>query len=232
MEVTLDTNAVIALANDEPDSKYLKPIRDLYHRQELVTLSVGRITFLEAMPKEAIELPHDIAENDIAEKRIAAAGLNIDRVHLYRSRQPIAYYCLECHAITFGHEYDIAYAQRIHNILTGDKKIDSRYYKYRQRRINDPENVVKKAWHNHFNDVWGLVEHVSWGGDIFVTRDDDFLKKRDKLAIVVPGKILSPKETLEELSKMSLTLPKTPEWQPRLVIPQCAHCNFKQRLAS
>ena len=219
MDVTLDTNAVIALANSEPDAEYLRQLRDLYHRQGLITLSVGRVTFLETMPKGATE------------PLIAAAGLNIDHVHLYRGGQPIAYRCLECNAIAFGHEYDMAYAQHIRDILTGNKKIDANYYQYRQRRINDPEKKVEKDWHNHFNDVWGLVDHVSWGGDIFVTRDDDFLKKRDKLAIIIPGKILSPKGTLEELSKMSLPLPKTPAWQPRLVIPQCAHCSRKRRLA-
>ncbi len=226
MEVTLDTCVVIALANDEPDAKYLKPLRDL-HRQGLITLSIGRSTFLEAEPKNATEPLHVILE-----KRIAAAGLNIDGVHLYRSGQPIAYHCLECNAIAYGHEDDLIYAQRIRNILTGEKKIDARYYEYRQRRINDPEEIVKRVWHNHFNDIWGLFEHVSWGGDIFVTSDPDFLKKRDKLALLVPGKILGFKETLEELSKTPLPLPKTPAWQPRLETSQCIRCRFKQQLAS
>lgn len=227
MEVTLDTCAVIALANDEPDAIYLKTLRDEYHRQGLITLSVGEITFLEAMPKDATEPPHVIAE-----KRIAAAGLNIDRVQLYRSWQFIAFHCRECNAITYAPEYDQGYAQCIRNILTGNKKIDFRYHQYRQRRINDPEEKVKRVWHNHFNDVWGLVEHVSWGGDIFVTSDPDFLNKTDKLAKVVPGMILSPKDTVEYLSTMSLPLPPKPAWQPRLEIQQCIHCRLKRLVAS
>jgi len=227
MEVTLDTCAVIALANDEPDAKYLKTLRDEYHRQELITLSVGRTIYFEAMPKDTTEPTHVISE-----KRIADAGLNIDRVQLYRSGQPIAFHCRECNAITYAPEYDQGYAQCIRDILTGNKKIDSRYYQYRQRRINDPEEKVKRVWHNHFNDVCGLVDHIAWGGDIFVTSDPDFLNKTDKLAAVVPGKILSPKATLDYLSNMSIPLPKPPAWQPRVAIQQCIGCRLKHLVAS
>jgi hypothetical protein len=225
MDITLDTNAVIVLANNEPDAEYLRQLLDR-HRQGLITISVGRITFYEAIPKGASELPHVIAE-----KRITAAGLNMDRVQLYRAGQNQAYRCQECGAITFDFEIDRGYAVCIHSILAGAKKIDFNYYQYRQRRINDLEEVVQKSWHNHLNDVWGLIEHVSWGGNIFVTSDRDFLKKRDKLAVVVPGKILSPKETLEELDKMAFPLPETPGWLPRLAVPQCMHCRMRHQLA-
>lgn len=225
MEVTLDTNAVIALANKEPDAEYLRELLDR-HRQGLITLSVGRVAFLEATPKGAKELPHVIAE-----KRIADAGLNMDRVQLYRAGQHLAYHCQECGALTFDSELDRGYALCIHSILAGAKKIDFNYYAYRQRRINDLEEVVQKSWHNHFNDVWGLIEHVSWGGNIFVTSDHDFLKKRQKLAVVVPEKILNPKETLEELDKMAFPLPAPPGWLPRLSVPQCMRCRMMRHLA-
>ncbi len=226
MEVTLDTCAVIALAKDEPDAKYLKLLLD-YHRQGLITLSVGRTILFEEEPKDVTDPPYVFNE-----KRIASAGLNIDRVQLYRSGQPIAYHCLGCNAITYWHQYDFYYKQQISNILTGKKKIDDRYYEYRQRRINDSEEEVKKKWHNQFNDVWGLFEYVSWGGDIFVTSDLGFLNKTDKLAAVVPGKILSPKATLDYLSTMSLPLPPKPAWQPRLEIQQCIGCRLKHLVAS
>lgn len=227
MEVTLDTCAVIALANDEPDAKYLRTLRDEYHRQGLITLSIGRTILFEEEPKDVTDPPHVFNE-----KRIAAAGLNIDRVQLYRSGQHIAYHCLGCNAITYWHQYDFYYKQQICNVLTGKKKIDDRYYEYRKRRINDPEEEVKKKWHNQFNDIWGLFEHVSWGGDIFVTSDLGFLNKTDKLAKVVPGMILSPKDTVEYLSTMSLPLPPKPAWQPRLEIQQCIHCRLKRLVAS
>jgi hypothetical protein len=234
MEVTLDTNEVITLAKDalgtymseaeRLDAEHLKLLRDFYHKRGLITLSVGRITFLEAEPKDATEPP-----NVIAQKRIVDAGLNIDRVQLERGWQFIPVYCRNCNGIVFGHDLD--YAQLIRSILTGNKKIDAHYHQYRQRRMNDPEEKVERIWHNHFNDIWGLFEHVSWGGDIFVTSDPDFLKKRDKLALVVPGKILRPKETVELLSKMALPLTKAPAWQPRVAIQQCRICRLKQQLA-
>ena len=156
MEVTLDTNAVIALANDargqyEKDAEYLKPLLD-YHRQGLITLSVGRTILFEAMPKNATE-PRDV----IAEKRIVDAGLNIDRVQLYRSGQAIAFRCRECNAITYAPEYDHDYTRCIRDILTGNKKIDFRYYQYRQRRINDPEEKVKRVWHRDCHVMRGRI---------------------------------------------------------------------------
>lgn len=228
MEVTLDTNAVIALANDEPGARFLKPLRDYYHKQGLITLSVGRTAFLEAIPRDVTE-----SELIFAEKRIAAAGLNIEGVQLDRAGQIMAYRCLKCNAITYGHEHDMGYMELIHTILKGKKEIDRSYYEYRKRRSNDPEEIVQKVWHNHFNDVLGLFEHISWGGDIFVTSDRDFLTKRTKLARVVPGKILNYEEALETLSAMSLPVPKTLQlWQPRIAIRQCTSCYFKQQSAS
>lgn len=159
-------------------------------------------------------------------------SLNIDRVQLYRSGQFIAFRCRECNTITYAPEYDRGYAQCIRDILTGNKKIDSRYYQYHQRRINDPEEKVKRVWHNHFNDISGLVDHVAWCGDIFVTSDPDFLKKRDKLAKVVPGMIVSPKDTVEHLSNMSLPLPPKTALQVRLSIAQCWHCSILHQEAS
>lgn len=121
----------------------------------------------------------------------------------------------------------------LHNILKGEKEIDRSYYEYRKRRITDPEKLVQKVRHNHFNDVLGLFEHISWGGDIFVTSDHDFLTKRTKLARVVPGKILNFQETLETLSAMSLPMPTTLQpWQQRIALQQCTSCYFKQQFAS
>src|SRR5260370_11404325 len=145
MDVTLDASAIIALAKDEPDAQYLKPLRD-YHRQGLITLSIGRTTSQEAMSKSSTE-PPDI----IAEKRIAAAGLNIDRVQRDRGGQSIAYRCCECNVTTFEPEHDFFSAKLIRDILTGNKKIDFKYNQYLERRMNDPEEKVKRAWHNHFN---------------------------------------------------------------------------------
>ena len=49
---------------------------------------------------------------------------------------------------------------------------------------------------NAKNDALGLCAHVSWGGDIFVTSDNDFLKKRDTFLELVPGQILTLREAV------------------------------------
>ena len=224
MDVTLDANAIIALANDEPDAVYLKVLRDDYHKRGLITLSIGRTTFLERIPKGATD---PLA---IAEKRIADAGLNIDRVVLYRSGPSLGVYCRGCNSNVYGVGLETSYARQVHDIVTGKKNIDYVYYQYRERRKNDPEEKVQERWHNQKNDTLGLFEHVKWGGDIFVTSDKGFLNKRDKLASIVPGKIFTPKETLEELSKMALPLPQKPPWHFRLEVQYCEICRLKQQV--
>jgi hypothetical protein len=228
MDITFDNNAIIDLEENRPDAEYLRAIRDEYHRPGYVTISIGRSIFLEGRPKNTLE-----TDAEFFDKKIAAAGLNIERVQLRRAGEHMAYYCLECNAITYGAEYDIGYHQLIHRIVTGDKDFDFTYYPYRQRRNDLPEEKARQKWFNHKLDIGGLVEHVAWGGDIFVTRDKGILNKRDALAQVVPGKILNPKETLEELRQLSFPLPEKPHgWsQPRLAIAQCIHCRIKKLIA-
>lgn len=226
MEVTLDTNAVIALANDEPDAVYLRVLRNDYHRRELIRLSIGRSTLLERIPKGVTD-PYAFAE-----KRIADAGLNIDRVELYRSGPSLGIYCRGCNCYVYGVGLEQSYARQIHDIVTGEKNIDYGYYQYRERRKNDPEEEVQRRWHNQKNDTLGLFEHVKWGGDIFVTSDKGVLGKRDKLAAIVPGKIFTPQETLETLSKMELPLPQKPPWHFRLEVQQCEICRIRQQTVS
>lgn len=226
MDITLDANAIIDLANNEHDAKYLKVLRDDYHKQGLITLSVGRTTFLERIPKGATDPPLVIFE-----KRIADAGLNIDRVVLYRSGPSLGVYCRGCNSYVYGVGLERSYAQLIHDTVTGKKNIDFGYYQYRERRKSDPEEKVLKKWHNQKNDTLGLFEHVTWGGDIFVTRDKGILNKRDKLASIVPGKIFNAKETLDELSRMALPLPQKPPWHFRLEVQHCEICRFKQQVA-
>lgn len=229
MDITFDNNAIIDLEENRDDAEYLRAIRDEYHRPGHVTISIGRSIFLERRPGDTTE-----ATAAFFEEKFAAAGLNIERVQLYRAGEDMAYHCLECNAIVYGAMYDIGYNQLIHRILTGDKVFDFTYYPYRQRRGDISEEEAQQKWLNHKNDVCGLVEHVSWGGDIFVTRDKGILKKRDDLAQVVPGKILSPKETLEELRKLSFPLPDTSQgWpQPRLKLAQCEYCCIKKQMVN
>jgi len=65
---------------------------------------------------------------------------------------------------------------------------------------------IRENWMNAKNDALGLCAHVSWGGDIFVTSDKDFHKARLKarLSLLVPGKILRPEDTVQEIERQRL----------------------------
>ena len=56
---------------------------------------------------------------------------------------------------------------------------------------------IKDKWMNAKNDALGLCAHISWGGDIFVTNDDNFYKK--KLLSLIRGKILRPESAAQEI---------------------------------
>ncbi|GHO51246.1 hypothetical protein KSX_94090 [Ktedonospora formicarum] len=47
--VTLDNNAILALAMNEPNAVYLKPLID-FHLGGTISLSIGVSTFLEEVP--------------------------------------------------------------------------------------------------------------------------------------------------------------------------------------
>lgn len=223
MNITLDTNAVIALENNEPDAIFLRPLLTL-HQEERITLYLGLSTYLEPLPMWATDPPEIFHE-----KRIAAAGLNIPQVHLYEHPHILAFSCRTCGALFYDERMSSSYAACIHRVMCGEQLIDFSFHAYRRRREQDPEEAVRKKWHNTKNDTLGLYEHVTWGGDIFVTSDrQHFLNKRSQLAVIVPGKILTPQETLETLNQLDLTVPRQEmSWLPRVVAERCYTCFLK-----
>lgn len=64
-------------------------------------------------------------------------------------------------------------------------------------RITQQYRKIREKWTNAKNDALGLCAHTSWRGDIFVTSDKNFYKV--KLFSLIPGKILPPKEAVQEI---------------------------------
>jgi hypothetical protein len=63
---------------------------------------------------------------------------------------------------------------------------------------------IREKWMNAKNDALGLCAHVSWKGDIFVTSDKHFYKvqAQAKLSSLVPGKILPPRDAVQEVDRV------------------------------
>jgi hypothetical protein len=66
---------------------------------------------------------------------------------------------------------------------------------------------IEGTWINAKNDALGLCAHISWGGDIFVTNDNNFYKtsRQSKLHHIVPGKILRPHDAIQEVLLLTST---------------------------
>ncbi len=62
---------------------------------------------------------------------------------------------------------------------------------------------IREKWMNAKNDALGLCAHASWRGDIFVTNDNHFLKAKEKLSHLIPGKILRPKDAVQEVDRIA-----------------------------
>ena len=62
---------------------------------------------------------------------------------------------------------------------------------------------IREKWMNAKNDALGLCAHASWRGDIFVTNDNHFLKAKEKLSHLIPGKILRPKDAVQEVDRVA-----------------------------
>ena len=62
---------------------------------------------------------------------------------------------------------------------------------------------IHEKWMNAKNDALGLCAHASWRGDIFVTNDNHFLKVKEKLSHLIPGKILRPKDAVQEVDRVA-----------------------------
>lgn len=67
---------------------------------------------------------------------------------------------------------------------------------------------IQGKWMNVKNDALGLCAHASWEGDIFVTNDKNFFKEsvKKKLSLLIPGKILRPKDAVQEVEQMVKSL--------------------------
>ncbi|MDH5378361.1 MAG: hypothetical protein OEX00_08565 [Gammaproteobacteria bacterium] len=81
-------------------------------------------------------------------------------------------------------------------------KIELEYVDFCKKHGPDPDNEkVWRKWVNAKCDVLALWSHIWYGGDIFVTRDQNFHKETKKLQLnaLGAGKILKPAETAELL---------------------------------
>jgi hypothetical protein len=192
MNVTLDTNCIIALEESRPEAPFLRQLIS-FHDAKKINLRVVAISASERKPDGT----YAVSFNEFKQK-IAAVGLG--HVDILR---PIAYlgmaYVDWCYP---GGGEATVLDRNIHETLFPDIEFD--YSEYRNRLGIDPtSDIIDPKWRNAKCDVLALWSHIRFNGDIFVTSDKNFHKqgKKEQLIAFGAGNILTPQEAVSIIAK-------------------------------
>ena len=192
MNVTFDTNCIIALDEDEDDAPYLRRIIQSAPERGLKLRVVG-ISASERQPGGG----HSKSFSDF-QARIAGVGLGDVEI----LKPPVILGVTYWDHCILGCDEWTEEAKRIHDILFPDSPFAYGDY-CRHRGLDPAAQPLDRRWRNRAIDTWGLWTHMHNGSGVFVTSDeDDFHKpeeKKARLARLGAGEILRPEEAAERL---------------------------------
>ena len=185
MNITLDTNCIIALEQNEADAPYLQRIMQRATEEQL-TLRVVAISASERQPDG------DYSEN-FRDFKAKIAGVGLEDAEILPPPCILDVTYLD-HCI-LGTEETPEQAKRIHEILSPTIAYD--YQDYCKRSGLDPAAAQADAkWRNRVIDTLALWTHIHNGGGAFVTSDGNFHRPDKKAALLRlgAGAILRPRE--------------------------------------
>ena len=175
MKYTLDTNCIIDLEENRPDSIYLKKLI-FRKRNKEIELMVVAISASENQPggRESNNFDEFLL-------KLEAANLQDVEIILPMAYWDVAFWDKAIWADAPGAE---ELEVKIHNILFPGTPIE-------KPKIAD---YSEKKWRNNKSDVQIAWSHIYHGQDILVTRDENFHKNADALRSIGLKKIIRPKE--------------------------------------
>lgn len=202
LHLSFDYCCVIDIEEGRPTASYLR---------RLVALAQAGVISISVYGGYALENPPigtRRAELPDFERRLAAVGLGPSEWHRGN------HVCM-VDATTGTHIYtpDVwtSYLWAVHQVLFDGTcpRIDFDFATYRRAWCEyhgldaeslptETEQHIARKWNNAKGDALGLAAHFSWGNDVFVTRDANFLAKAATLKRrgLVRGEILSPEDAL------------------------------------
>lgn len=184
LKLTLDTNCIVALdERREPAADCLDSLLALHE--------AGKVNLRLVATSASERQQHGpYLENfSFFQDRLSSLGLEHLEVLLPVMTLDVSY--LD-HAVLAG-EDDITLLQRIHAVLFPDQPYELQEALDRAGPGAD-RLAVEHKWRNRSLDVQGLWCHIRCGGDIFVTSDRNFIKKRNRLATLGASLVLTPRE--------------------------------------
>jgi len=182
MKVTLDTNCVYDLEEPNPPSFVLRLVE--LGRTQQITLSVPAIAASERQPNGG-------HLDSFAKFRERLIRVGLEHAELLR---PLAYIGLAYidWCVLSGPELE-AKERQIHEILFPTIAFRASDY------CPESDVIGRRKWRNAKCDVQAMWCHIHYGSDIFVTRDQDFLKQSVKSRLEALGakKIAAPEDAVE-----------------------------------
>ena len=195
MKITLDTNCLIDLELDEGAVNELRHLVILHDLGKL-SLQVPAIGASERMKDGAYAPNFSVFQERV--RKLAQREIELLKPILYWG---IGYWGW---AIWSGKELNVLH-QKIHDVLFPGTEFEWQAFAT-AHGINAEESVNQqtrewKSWRNRKCDTLAMWCHIHYKGDIFVTRDANFLKPKKKNRLIQLGakSVMSPAEALAQI---------------------------------
>lgn len=189
MKITLDTNCLISLRNDDGEHREIRALVDMHPNQ--IILCIPAIAASENQRGGRLH-------KNFAQFQQFLAQIGCERCELLN---PMAYLDVSYldHAI-LSDDQMISVEREIHDVLFPN--IPFRYSEYCRRfGLNPRTEAIDRKWRRAKCDVQAMWCHMHYSGDIFATQDGNFHKVTKKARLVALGaqEILKPSNCLSRL---------------------------------
>lgn len=191
LSVCLDTNCLYDLEEATPNAGPIRGFIAARERGEIELL----VPAISASERQRGGTPVQTFAQ--FQDRLAQVGLGCVRLI-----EPICYWDITFWDFCLLADESMARLERsVHEVL--HPSVEFEYPTYCKARGIDPTSPIDAWWRNAKCDVLVAWSHIHHGGQVLVTRDGDFLKRREKLAQLGAGSVVSPAEGLEVLGSVS-----------------------------
>jgi hypothetical protein len=175
LSFTLDTNCLIALANNEPDAT---AVRALVNADDA---GKARVAVVAVSASERQRERTYLA--DFEAFKAWLADLNLTHLEILR---PIMYFGISFWDWCLWSDAEMVQLENsIHGILFPN--IEFNWADYCLARGSDPIGPVDPRWRNARCDVQMLWSHIHYGRNVFVTSDRNFHASMKKPALIALG---------------------------------------------
>lgn len=183
MKFTLDNNCLVAVANDEPAATAIKTLAQAHATGKAEVAMLG----ISASERQA----GGRYLQDIGEFQAKLISIGLDHLTIYK---PTGIW-----GITFwdwciaASPESMALERKIHDVMFSPSEFEWQIVASAAGEAIEAQNgPAYRKWRNRRCDVQGMLAHILNGGDVFVSNDNHFLRKRRLLRALGAGEILQP----------------------------------------